>query len=110
VPWVFAAGARPYFANKNRTDVGLRSTLEKEYDLIAELGKIATDRKIAISQPFAEGPSGRTEDVYPVLLAQFDRTPEPDQTALLAPQQFEMRRRDREVKDALLRAYGAVAL
>src|ERR1700730_5206625 len=69
VPWVFAAGARPYFANKNRTDVGLRSTFEKEYDLIAELGKIATDRKIAISQPFSEGPSGRTEDVYPVLLS-----------------------------------------
>src|SRR5260370_10760704 len=49
VPWVFAGGARPYFANKTWTEDGLRRALQKEYDLIAELVQIATDRGIAIS-------------------------------------------------------------
>jgi beta-lactamase superfamily II metal-dependent hydrolase len=90
VPWVPAGAARPYFANKNWTEDGLRRALEQEYDLVAELVQIATDRKIAISQPFAGGTIGPFrvlsphQDVYPVLLAQFDRTPEPDQVAIEA--------------------------
>jgi glyoxylase-like metal-dependent hydrolase (beta-lactamase superfamily II) len=53
VPWVSAAAARPYFANKNWTDNGLAQALISEYDLIADLLKLALERKICICQPFA---------------------------------------------------------
>jgi beta-lactamase superfamily II metal-dependent hydrolase len=90
VPWLAAAAARPYFANKNWTDDGLRQALRKEYDLVDELVTIAINRKTAIYQPFAGGYVGPfrvlspDQNVYPLLLPQFDRTPDPDQAAIEA--------------------------
>jgi beta-lactamase superfamily II metal-dependent hydrolase len=90
VPWEFAGLARPYFANKNWTDGGLRGAIEKEYDLIAELKRLAIDKKIPLRSPFAGGTVGPFrvlspyQDVYPLLLPQFDRTPDPDQAAIEA--------------------------
>lgn len=53
IPWMSAAAARPYFANKSWTDDGLRAAIGKEYDLIVEIVKLAIEKQIAIRQPFA---------------------------------------------------------
>lgn len=90
VPWAFAAAARPYFANKNWTVDGLREAIRKEYDVLVELAQLAAGRKITLQSPFAGATVGPFrvlspyQDVYPVLLPQFDRTPEPDQKAIQA--------------------------
>ena len=88
MPWTFAAAARPYFANKNWTDEGLAKELRAEYDIVAELVATATKKNIPVQQPFAGTAVGPFrvispyEDVYPYLIPQFDRTPDPDQAAL----------------------------
>ena len=91
VPWISAAAARPYFADKRWTDAGLALTLRAEYDLIDEIFNIAVAKKtIQIYQPFAGSTIGPFrvlsphKSVYPLLLPQFDRTPDPDQDALEA--------------------------
>lgn len=90
IPWLSASAARPYFANKNWTDDGLAQALFKEYDLIADHLKLASELKIRICQPFAGMTIGPFrvlspfQDVYPLFLAQFDRTPEADQAAIEA--------------------------
>lgn len=90
IPWLAAAAARPYFANKNWTDEGLAKELFQEYDIIAELVDIAIERNIPIYQPFAGSAIGPfqvlspAQEVYGLLLPQFDRTPEPDQEAIEA--------------------------
>ena len=87
VAWLSAAGARPYFANKNWTDDGLAKALFEEYDLIAEIVRIALEKNIAIRQPFAGTMIGPfqvlspSQRVYELFLPQFDRTPDPDQAA-----------------------------
>jgi beta-lactamase superfamily II metal-dependent hydrolase len=91
VPWVSAAAARPYFADKRWTDAGLAQVLRTEYDLIDEIFEIALAKKtINIYQPFAGSTIGPFrvlspyESVYPLLLPQFPRTPDPDQEAIEA--------------------------
>lgn len=91
VPWLSAAAARPYFDDKRWTDAGLAAAIRKEYDLIDEIFAIALGKKtINIYQPFAGSAVGPfrvlspREDVYPLFLSQFDRTPEPDKAALQA--------------------------
>lgn len=85
VPWAFAEAARPYFASKNWTVDGLREAIRKEYDILVELVQLATGKKIALQSPFAEALIGPFrvlsphQDIYTVLLPQFDRTPDPDQ-------------------------------
>jgi beta-lactamase superfamily II metal-dependent hydrolase len=88
VPWLAAAASRPYFANKNWTDGGLATSLRKEYDIIDEIVSLAVEQKTHIYQPFAGNDIGPFKvlspyaDAYPLLLSQFDRTPDPDQAAL----------------------------
>lgn len=90
VPALSAAASRPYFANKNWTDKGLALELYKEYDLVADIIKIAGEKKTPLLQPFAGmniGPFqvlSPSEKMYQMLLPQFDRTPEPDQAAIEA--------------------------
>jgi beta-lactamase superfamily II metal-dependent hydrolase len=91
MPWLSAAAARPYFANKNWTDIGLTQALHEEYDLIAGLVDLAEEKKtIHIRQPFAGATIGPLrvlspwEKSYPLLLPQFDRTPDADQAAIEA--------------------------
>jgi len=90
IPWIFASKARPYFANKRWSDEGLERTIKTEYDLIVELVELAVSKKIQLSLPLAGASTGPFrvlsphQNVYPLLLSQFDRTPDPDQPALEA--------------------------
>jgi beta-lactamase superfamily II metal-dependent hydrolase len=90
VPWEFAAESRPYFENKNWTDQSLAKKLRSEYEMLDELVSLAVQKKIPIHQPFAGDNIGPFRVVspykwvYPIFLAQFDRTPAPDQTAIEA--------------------------
>jgi beta-lactamase superfamily II metal-dependent hydrolase len=90
MPWTFATESRQYFENKNWTDQSLAKKLRSEYDMLGELVKLAVDKKIPIHQPFAGDGIGPFRVVspyqwlYPILLAQFDRTPAPDQAAIEA--------------------------
>jgi beta-lactamase superfamily II metal-dependent hydrolase len=90
VPWLSAAAARPYFASKNWTDEGLTRSLFEEYGIIADLIELASEKNIRICQPFAGTMIGPFrvlspwQDAYPLLLPQFDRTPEADQAAIEA--------------------------
>ncbi len=90
MPWASATVARPYFINKNWTDDGLASALFKEYDLLGEIVRIAIERNVTIQEPYAGMMIGPFQilsplrSVYPLFLAQFDRTPEPDQAAIEA--------------------------
>lgn len=88
MPWQFAAAARPYFANKNRTDQGLAQELRSEYDIVGDLVALAVKNNIPIQQPFAGMSIGPFrvvspfQNVYPYFLPQFHRTPDADQAAL----------------------------
>jgi hypothetical protein len=90
LPWMAAPSARPYFANKNWTDAGLAQALFEEYDMVADIVKLAIEKKITIREPFAGTVIGPFhvlspyKVIYPVFLAQFDRTPDPDQEAIEA--------------------------
>jgi beta-lactamase superfamily II metal-dependent hydrolase len=91
VPWLSAAAARRYFDDKRWTDAGLSAAIRKKYDLIDEIFTIALEKKtVNIYQPFAGSTVGPFRilspraDLYPLFLAQFDRTPEPDKAALQA--------------------------
>ena len=90
VPWLAAAGARQYFADKDWTDASLEKALREEYDLIDEIFEIALEKRVNIFQPFAGQKIGPFtvlsphQEVYEILVPQFDRTPEPDQEALEA--------------------------
>src|SRR6266852_6971755 len=50
VPWLSAAGARPYFADKTWTTDGLAQTIREEYDLIAWKSRGRRRRAIFISR------------------------------------------------------------
>jgi beta-lactamase superfamily II metal-dependent hydrolase len=88
VPWLSAPASRPYFADKRWTDAGLEAAIKGEYDIVAEILDIAVEKGISIRQPFAGDMVGPfqvlspTIAAYSVLLPQFDRTPDPDQSAL----------------------------
>lgn len=89
VPWAFAASARPYFSDKRWTAEGLQAAIRKEYDVLSELVQLSAGaRQIALQLPFAGASIGPFrvlsphQEVYPALLAQFDRTPDPDQKVI----------------------------
>lgn len=90
LPWLAAPEALPYFANKSFTAAGLVKTIRSQYELIDEISSIAAERQIPISQPFAGeriGPFTILSPwkwVYELLLPQFDKTPDADQTAIEA--------------------------
>ncbi len=88
LPWASAQAALPYFSDKRFTVAGLQQKLVKEYDLLAELVKIAVERDINVHYPFAGTAIGPfwvlspSKAVYDILLPQFDRTPDPDKEAI----------------------------
>jgi beta-lactamase superfamily II metal-dependent hydrolase len=90
MPWLSAAAALPYFANKNLTENGLAKKLIEEYDLIADIVKIGLAKNIPIRQPFAGESIGPFtvlsphQQIYEILLPQFDRTPDADEDAIKA--------------------------
>ena len=90
LPWKAAVSSRQYFANKNWTDQGLTTYLEKEYDLAWELVRLAQERNIPVREPFAGAQIGPftvfspSKEAYSLFLPQFGRTPDPDQAAIEA--------------------------
>lgn len=89
-PWEFAAVSRPFFANKNWTDQGLAKEIRDTYDIVSELVDTAEKENIPVVQPFAGMSIGPFrvvspyQNLYPYFMPQFDRTPDPDQTAIEA--------------------------
>lgn len=90
VPWLHAPAVRPLFSDKRWTDDGLAATLQREYDVIADLVSLATKNGCAIQPPFQGANIGPFRvlspslDAYNYLLPQFDKTPDPDQPAIEA--------------------------
>jgi beta-lactamase superfamily II metal-dependent hydrolase len=91
LPWLSASAARPYFANKAWTDAGLGEAIRNEYDLVDEIFDLALAKKtINIYRPFAGVQIGPfrvlspSQRAYELLLPQFERTPDADQTAIEA--------------------------
>src|SRR5580658_3319402 len=90
VPWMAAPSSRKYFADKSWTDASLARALQGEYEIINESVEIAVEKRINILRPFAGQKIGPFtvlsphQEVYDILLPQFDRTPEPDQEAIEA--------------------------
>jgi beta-lactamase superfamily II metal-dependent hydrolase len=88
VPWIHAAEALPYFAHKGWTEKSLSAAIRKEYSLVEELLAIAAQRRMNVFEPFSNDVIGPFRvlsphrNVYPALLAQFDRTPEVDEVAV----------------------------
>jgi beta-lactamase superfamily II metal-dependent hydrolase len=88
VPWLHAAEALPYFANKSWTEAGLSAAIKKEYELIAEIVDTAVSKGVKINPAFAGNAVGPfrvlspSRELYVRLLPQFDRTPAPDQAEL----------------------------
>jgi beta-lactamase superfamily II metal-dependent hydrolase len=91
LPWLSAAAARPYFADKRWTDDGLAEEIRKRHDMIDEIVTAAWAKKtIKVYQPFAGSTIGPfrvlspSKVAYPLLLPQFDNTPDPDKEAIEA--------------------------
>jgi hypothetical protein len=88
VPWLAASGSLPYFADKKLTAEVLARKLRREYDLIDEIYELALKRQMKVFQPFAGQKIGPFtvlsphQEIYELLLPQFDRTPEPDKAAI----------------------------
>ena len=87
-PWSFAGDALPFFKDKTLTEHDLSVLLHGEYDIVAEIFDLAKARNINMRYalqgaqigPFHVMSPSRFQ--YACLLAQFDRTPDPDQAAL----------------------------
>ena len=90
VPWWSAAAAKTYFADQKLSAEQLAVKIYDQYDIIAEIVKIAQGKKIPIEQPFAGmniGPFrvlSPYQSVYEYLLPQFDLTPDPDESLIKA--------------------------
>lgn len=90
VPWLHAASARPYFANKNWTESTLATAIKNQYDILSEIINTAVGSHVQILEPFTGSTIGPFhvltpyKAVYELLLPQFDRTPAPDQKAIEA--------------------------
>jgi beta-lactamase superfamily II metal-dependent hydrolase len=89
-PWASADASMQFFAKKDWASDDLRDALFKEYDLLVDLVKIAASKQTTIQFPFAGAVIGPfrvlspSPGFYSVLLPQFDRTPDADQSALEA--------------------------
>jgi beta-lactamase superfamily II metal-dependent hydrolase len=90
VPWLLAEEARDLFADKRWTNEGLRKRIKDEYDIIAEIFDLGSAHNSNMFYPFAGSSIGPfhilspSRQVYRYLLPQFDKTPDPDQTAIEA--------------------------
>ncbi len=90
IPWMLAWEVRGLFKNKSFTERGLMDVIRRNYDIISEIVDLAVQQKCNLSYPFTGSDIGPfhvlspTRYVYTCLLPQFDRTPDPDQTAIEA--------------------------
>jgi beta-lactamase superfamily II metal-dependent hydrolase len=90
VPWLSAGAALQYFSDKRFSEASLAARIQKEYDLIDEIVTLARKKNVIIEEPFVGvniGPFrvlSPYRSVYACFLAQFDRTPDPDQKAIEA--------------------------
>jgi len=90
MPWAVAKASLPYFKDKRFTEEGLRDKLAAEYDIVAAIVASASDKRIPIAMPYMGAQIGPfvvlspSQQMYEMLVPQFDRTPEPDQEALEA--------------------------
>lgn len=88
IPWGHAAEALPLFSDKRLTAEGLIRKLKSEYDVVAEVVRLAHAQGSNVSPAFQGMDIGPfrvlspSRTVYQHLLPQFDRTPEPDQAAI----------------------------
>jgi beta-lactamase superfamily II metal-dependent hydrolase len=90
VPWLLAEEARHLFDDKRWTEVGLRQRIKAEYSIVAEILDLAGGLPCNIFYPFAGAAIGPFtvlsphREVYRHLLPQFEKTPDPDQSAIEA--------------------------
>lgn len=90
VPWLHAAKALPYFADKRWTADGLTQAIRKQYGIIDEIVGMASAQSTSVYEPFAGAAIGPlmvlspTQRIYELLLPQFDGTPDADRTAIEA--------------------------
>ena len=90
VPWVLAEEARvsSLFSDPRWTAEGLRTEIERQYDIISELVDIAREIDCSIRLPFQGqhiGPflvCSPSREIYRFLLPQFEKTPDPHQAAI----------------------------
>jgi beta-lactamase superfamily II metal-dependent hydrolase len=94
IPWLLAWESRFLFANKNYTEQGLHNVIKAEYSILAEIVDLAVANGCQVHYPFegeAIGPfrvCSPRRSTYSYLLPQFDKTPEPDQSAIEAAQMW----------------------
>ncbi len=90
VPWLHASEALHLFADKRLTADVLTRRIKAEYDVIDEVVDLALAQGCGIHRAFQGSQIGPfrvlspNRGVYTYLLPQFDKTPDPDQTAIEA--------------------------
>lgn len=90
IPWLLSDDAIALFKNKSWTKDGLSAAIKKEYDIVAEIVDLAVAAKCKVYYPFTGSSIGPftvlspNKPTYTYLLPQFDKTPDPDQTAIEA--------------------------
>jgi beta-lactamase superfamily II metal-dependent hydrolase len=88
VPWAHASEARHLFEHKGWTDKSLEAAIKKEYDIVSEIVDLALAANTPVYFPFEGAGIGPfrvlspQRHVYVHLLPQFDKTPNPDETAI----------------------------
>lgn len=88
LPWFAAVRGKHLFKSKSWTDDGIVRAIESEYPIISELVELASAQGSNIN-PAMQGKQigpfvvlSPNLDAYVNLVAQFDRTPEPDRTLI----------------------------
>lgn len=90
VPWGHSAEALPLFANKAMTVDGLTRRIKSSYDIVDGICDLALGQRSSIFPAFAGTDIGPFRVLSPSrwhylhLLPQFDKTPDPDRTAIEA--------------------------
>jgi beta-lactamase superfamily II metal-dependent hydrolase len=90
VPWLLAEEARSLFGDKRWTKDGLCQKIKNEYGIISEIFDLAENVGCKMFYPFAGSDFGPfkvlspSRAAYLYLLPQFDKTPDPDQSAIEA--------------------------
>jgi beta-lactamase superfamily II metal-dependent hydrolase len=90
VPWLLAEQSLDLFANKNWTKEGLKKEVHDKYDILDEILRLAWATPCQVRYPWQGAVIGPftvlspSSNVYRYLLPQFDKTPDPDQSAIEA--------------------------
>lgn len=91
IPWLLAD---PAFFQGNWSEEGLRKAIKSEYDIVSEIVDLANDQGSTLHYPFEGNKIGPfvvcspSLWAYQRLLPQFDKTPDPNQTAIQASQMW----------------------